>query len=457
MAKDYSELSSKIIQKVGGTENVKSLTHCMTRLRFVLNDESRAKTDELKQVEGVINVVISGGQYQVVIGTHVPEVFETIMKKFNINMTENAKEDTAVHTKKSILSELLDVISGIFLPVIGAMGGAGLLKGILIACTTFGVLSTDSGTYLVLYSLADAFFYFLPLALSITAARKFGANQFVALTVVAALLYPNILTALSSGTNITFLNLIPVKLMNYSSTVIQPILIVYVLSKLEKFLKKIIPSILSSVLVPLISMVIMFPLALAAIGPLTTMLSTGISVAYSFAYGLSPILAGAVLGFFWPVIILFGAHWGLVPIVMNNISTLGYDTLLPLTVACNFAQAGAALAVFLKTKNAKLKEVSGSSAFSALIGGVTEPAIYGVNLKYKKPFYIACAFSSIGGILVGLAAGQQPALITVCALTLPAIAAFKGGIIMVIASIIGFFGTTVCTFLFGFNDSMIKE
>lgn len=456
MAKNYSDLSRNIIEKIGGTDNIISLTHCITRLRFALKDESKAKKEELKQVEGVLNVVISGGQYQVIIGTHVGEVFETIIKEYNINAVGPVGDKTGETVKKSILSILLDVISSIFLPLIGAMTGAGLLKGILIACTTFGILSPESGTYLILYSLADAFFYFLPIALSITAAKKFQANPFVAFTIVSALLYPNILTALGAGTAVTFIG-IPVKLMNYSVTVIQPILIVYALSIVEKFLKKIIPSILTSVLVPLISMVIMFPLALIVIGPLTTLLSSGISAVYSFAYGLSPIVAGAVLGFFWPIIILFGAHWGLVPIVMNNISNLGYDTLLPLTVACNFTQAGAVLAVFLKTKNVKLKEISGSSAFSALIGGVTEPAIYGVNLKYKKPFYIACAFSSIGGILVGLAAGQQPSLITVCALTLPAIAAFKGGIVMVIASVIGFFGTAICTYLFGFNDSMIKE
>lgn len=457
MAKNYSALSKEIIEKVGGCENITSLSHCITRLRFVLKDESKAKTKEIKQTEGVIDVIISGGQYQVVIGTHVQDVYDTITKMYNINGAGTVEEETKDTEKKSILSSLLDIISGIFLPVIGAMGGAGLLKGILIALTTFGALSTESGTYLILYSLADAFFYFLPIALAITAARKFGANQFVALTVVSALLYPNILTALSDGTAINFLGVIPVKLMSYASTVIQPILIVYVLSLIEKTLKKIIPSILSSVLVPLISMVIMFPLALIVIGPLTTLLSTGISAIYSFAYGLSPIIAGAILGVFWPIIILFGAHWGLIPIVMNNIATYGYDTLLPLTVACNFAQAGAVFAVFLKTKNVKLKEISGSSAFSALIGGVTEPAIYGVNLKYKKPFYIACAFSGLGGILVGLVAANQPALITVCALTLPAIAAFKGGVTMVIASVIGFFGTTICTYLFGFNDNMIKE
>lgn len=454
MTKKYLSLSKEIIKKVGGVENISSLTCCITRLRFVLKDEGKAKTEDLRKVAGVVNVLKSGEQYQVVIGTHVQEVYETIQEIYNINDSKDGKD---AQGKKSIIGILLDTISGIFLPLIGALIGAGLLKGILVALTTFGLLSSKSDTYLILYSLADAFFYFLPIALAITTARKFNANQFVAFTVVSALIYPNILTALNEGASITFLNIVPIKLMNYTSTVIQPIIIVFILSLIEKLLKKIIPSILKSVLIPLISMIIMFPLALSVIGPLSTLLSNGISSAYSLTYNLSPVFAGLVLGIFWPIIIIFGAHWGLVPIVMNNIATTGFDTLLPLTVACNFAQAGAVFAVFLKTKNIKLKEIAGSSAFAAFVGGVTEPAIYAVNLKYKKPFYIACAFSGLGGILVGLAGSQQPSLITVCSLTLPAIAGFNGGMMMVIASIIGFVGTAVITYLFGFKDSMIRE
>lgn len=458
MKNEYSALSKIIIEKVGGKENIVSLTHCMTRLRFVLKDEGKADTNGLKNTQGVINAISSGGQYQVIIGTHVEAVYNTIMDEHKIKGIEPVKESSTEHTqKKNILSALLDVISGIFLPLLGALTGAGLLKGLLIACTTFGLMSTDSGTYLILYSVADAFFYFLPLALAFTAAKKFDANPFISFAVVSALIYPNILTALGAGTAVNFLGFIPVKLMNYSSTVVQPILIVYILSLVQKVLKKIIPSMLSSIFVPLITMVIMFPLALIVIGPITTLLSNGVSAVLSAAYGISPIVAGGILGFFWPILILFGVHWGLVPIVMNNISTLGYDTFLPLTIACNFAQAGAVFGVFLKTKNKNLKGIAGSAAFTALIGGVTEPAIYGVNLKYKKPFYAACIFGGIGGIIVGMASGQWPSLIGACLLTLPAIAAFKGGVAMLIACAVGFFGTAIGTFLFGFNDKMVKD
>lgn len=468
--RDYSNLAKTIIDKVGGEENVQSLNHCMTRLRFVLKDEGAADTEKLKQTEGVLDVLQASGQYQVIIGTHVEHVFNAVEqvrgqasnKKKDAgegnqeNSESNQKGGQGEKSEKKGLSLVMDTISSIFLPIMAGMMGAGILKGMLVMFTTLGWMSTESGTYAVLYAGADAFFYFLPLVLAVTAARRFGANQFIAMAIAGAFLYPNLVSLFNAGTAISFVG-IPVKLINYGSSVIPVIVAVYALAKLEKFLNKIMPQLIKGIFVPVLCIVIMVPASLMVIGPLTSMLGNGVAAGYTALYELMPAVAGLVLAIIWPVLVIFGAHWGLIPIVMNNFAVYGYDTLLPATIGTNFAMGGAALAVCLKTKNTNLKQLAGSSSFSAIIGGVTEPAIYGVNLKYRKPFYIACISTGIGGIIVGLAGAQYPALITTCLLTLPAIAVMKGGMSMVLAATIGFVCAFVGTYFFGFNDRMLDK
>lgn len=456
MAKDYTVLARDIMELIGGTENVSGLTNCMTRLRFNVIDENKVKLDKLKQLDGVINVIISGGQHQVVIGTHVGKVYEAIESVTGVHYKGGETSSTSDKKSGNVLSAFLSMVSGIFFPAMGAMCGVGLLKGFLVALTTLGWMSNTSGVYTILYAASDAFFYFLPLILAYTAATKFNADKFVAVSIVGAMIYPTILTAATSGTAMNFAG-IPVQLKNYTSTVIPAIMAVYVLSKLEKLLKKFIPELLKGILVPLICIVIMVPLALIVIGPAMNLVGDGIAAGYSFIYALSPAIAGMAMGILWPIMVIFGVHWGIVPIVMNNLSVLGYDTLLPVTIATNFAMAGGAFGVYLKTKNAKLKTIASPTIISALIGGITEPAIYGINLKFKKPFYIACGVGGVCGLLVGMAGAQYPALITICVLTLPAVAVFKGGVMMVIAAGIGFVVTTALTYFFGFNDSMIQE
>lgn len=458
MKKDYSQLAKSIVENVGGAENVTTLNHCVTRLRFVIKDEEKINFEKLKQLEGVVNVIVSGGQHQVVIGTHVSEVYNSIGENTDVVINKQKSEvvNETNNKNNNVVANFMEIISGLFMPVIKALSAAGILKGILIALTTLKWLSPESGTYTILYSAADAFFYFLPVILAFTAATKFGADKFISVSIAGAMIYPNLITIFTAGKALDFIG-IPVKLISYTSSVIPIIVTVYILSKLEKLLKKVIPSIVQGIFVPLLSLVIMVPSALIVIGPITSEIGNGIAAGYTFIYNLSPAIAGGVLAILWPIMIVFGVHWGLVPVVFNNIGTYGYDTLLPVTVATNFAMAGAVLGVFLKTKNKKLKELSMSSCISALIGGVTEPAIYGVNMKYKKPFYIACAISGIGGIITGIFGAQWPGLMTVCVLTLPTLALMKGGIGVLIASALGFFGTAICTYLFGFNDSMIEK
>ena len=247
---------------------------------------------------------------------------------------------------------------------------------------------------------------------------------------------------------------IPLKPLNYTNSVLPPIIVVYFLSKVEKLLTKIIPSLVKMIFIPLLAVLIVFPIALAVIGPVTTIISNAIASAFSVVYALNPMIAGALIGGIWTVTIVTGFHWGFFPIVMNNIGVFGYDTLLPLTVGTNFASAGAAFGVFLKSKSKKIKELSGSSAFSAFIGGITEPAVYGVNLKYKRPFAYGCVFSAIAGAIVGAFGGQYTTIMPVCAVTIPALLTFKGGVAMTVASIIAFTGTAIATYFVGFDDTM---
>lgn len=454
MAKDYTQLAQDIVALVGGENNVASLTHCVTRLRFALRDEKKADTEKLKQLPGVVTVMIASGQYQVVIGAHVTDVYNAIGQSTGVKLSGEVDADEA-GGKKSIGAMLVDTISGVFLPCIAGMASVGLLKAALIMLTNFGVLSAESSTYTILYAAADGFFYFLPILLGMSAGKKFGANYMVTMCIACAFVYPNIV-ALSGAEGITFLG-IPVQMITYTSSVLPIIVTAFVQAKLEKLLDRIIPKLVAYIFVPVLSLAIMVPLAFIVIGPVTNFVSTLIAGAYAFLYALCPPVTGFVFAALWPVLIIFGLHWGFFPVVMNNFAVYGYDNCMCMTSGCNFSQAGACLGILLKTKDAETKQLASSCFVSALLGGVTEPAIYGLTLKYKKPFVIACLCSGIGGIFIAMAGTQFTALPTTCLLTLPVLMSFQGGFAILIAAVIGFFGTVVGTYLFGYDDSMIRR
>lgn len=451
--KNYDETARQIIACVGGPENISSLIHCATRLRFQLADTSKADKSRLGQVEKVITVVEAGGQLQVVIGNAVGDVYDAVMQQLGRKTDEAA--DGEGTEKKTPLALFMDTIAGIFTPILGAMCGAGLLKGLLILLTTLGVLTSSMGTYRILYAAANGIFTFLPIFLAYTAAKKFKADPFVAAAIAAALLYPDLTTAFSKGEAVTFLN-IPVILVSYTSSVIPIILSVYVLSRLEKLLKKILPDIVKNIFTPLISLTLMVPATYLVIGPIADYAGKLLAGGYTAVVGLSPVVAGFILGLIWPAAVMFGLHWGFVPIVMNNITQYGRDTLFTITGPNNFAQAGATLGVFLKTKNKKVKDVAGPAAFTAVLAGITEPAIYGVTLKYKKPFFIGAFFSGIAGAITAAVGAGAPTLLGTSILTLPGYigVGFTG---FCIACAIAYFGSAVCTFLFGYSDKMIPE
>ena len=453
MAKDYTSLAKKIVENVGGENNVISLVHCATRLRFKLIDENKVNMDVLKQTEGVITVMKAGGQVQVVIGNKVDTVYDAVLSCTNINAGNSKEmEDTG---NKNLLNTLLETISGIFSPMLGVMCGAGMLKALLILCTTLNILTTEMGTYKILYAAADSVFNFMPIILGYTAAKKFKCNPFIAMSIAMSLLYPTMTAAYSEGTKLTFLT-IPVTLVSYASSVMPIIISVYVQSKLEKLLKKIIPEVCKLFLTPLLELSIMVPATFLVIGPIMDKFGKLLASGYTAIMGFNPIIAGGFVGLIWPAAVIFGLHWGFVPIVMNNIATYGRDTLFVITGPNNMAQAGAALGVFLKTKDKKLKELSGSAAFSAVLAGITEPAIYGVTLPYKRPFAIGAVFSGIAGMIVASAGTSCPTLLGTSILSLPGYIG-PGFVGFVIACAIAYFGSAICTYLFGFNDSMLPQ
>ncbi|EKQ55521.1 MULTISPECIES: beta-glucoside-specific PTS transporter subunit IIABC [unclassified Clostridium] len=405
----YEQLAKDIIKNVGGKENVNSLTHCITRLRFKLKDESKANTDILKNMDGVVTVVQSGGQYQVVIGNHVPDVYADVVA---VGGFATASEDNSSE-KMSPFNKFIDIISGVFAPTLGVLSATGMIKGFNALFVAVHLLAPTDGTYMILNAIGDSLFYFFPIFLGFTAANKFKLNQFTGMAIGAALVYPKILaltaaeplykvlsgTMFESSVSTTFLN-IPVILMDYSSTVIPIVVAVFVASKIEKFFIKIIPDVVKTFLVPFCTLLVIVPLTFLAIGPISTWAGKIIGTVTLTIYNISPIIAGIFLGAFWQVFVIFGLHWGLIPIAINNMVTMGYDPVLALVIAASFAQTGVVGAILIKTKNKKLKSLA-IPAFISGIFGVTEPAIYGITLPRKKPFILSCIGAAIGGAIVG--------------------------------------------------------
>lgn len=392
-----SEIAARVLDAVGGKENVKSVVHCATRLRFVLNDEGKADTARLQQDNDVIQVVQSGGQYQVVIGSHVSDVYQELTAMANFGGGDAASNEK----KGNIFNQFVDIISSIFTPFLGAMAGAGVLKGFLTLAVTLNWIASESGVYVILFSIADGLFTYLPVLLAFTAANKFKTSPFLAVSLAMALVHPSITALAGAGESISFFG-IPVilGLSGYTSSVIPIILAVYIQSHVERFFKKIVPSFLQIIAVPLLVFLIMAPLTFVVVGPLGTIIGDWLGSAYNGIYNFSPIVAGAVMGGLWQIFVMFGMHWGFVPIIMLNLGQVGYDTMVPMLLPAVLAQGGAALAVFFLTKSVKLKGLAISSTITAIFG-ITEPTVYGVTLPLKKPFIAACISGAIGGAFIG--------------------------------------------------------
>lgn len=433
MAINYADSAKEIVRLIGGDNNVINVTHCATRLRFILKDSRQADKDTLKRVKGVITVIESSGQLQVVIGNHVNDAYREVLKL--VNMDENVAVSAP---NVGIVSRLMDIISSIFAPFLYPLAACGVLQGLISLFAALGWMDPASGTYRILNFVSWTGFTFLPVMVAFTAAKKFNVNPFTAVIAACALVSPdymNMLTAnkillvnsadpamqalMQEAVNnpqiarvlaevagipinadpLTFLGM-PVQYLSYTASVIPIILMVWIMSYVQRFFERILPLVIRNLFTPMFCIAIMVPLTLLAFGPIGNMIGGAIGGVYNTLYHLSPSIAGAVVGALWMPLVTLGVHWGITPVTVGNYATLGYDTFTGLQASPVFAMAGAVLGVYLKSKDPEMKRVSLSAGMTALFG-ITEPAIYGVALRLKRPMICGCVAGAVGGSIAG--------------------------------------------------------
>ena len=418
---DYKKLAERVLEKLGGKENVESVVHCMTRLRFVLKDESQVDDEQVKKIKGVIGVMKKSGQYQIIIGNEVASVYKEICALGNF------KEKTSVKKiekkNQNIISEMLDIISSVMSPVIPAIIGAAMIKVLLTVLPMIGILSNTSQTYELLSVIGDGAFFFMPVLIGMSAAKRFNANPYYAVSIALIILHPNFISLLKganeAGQTVKFFNLIPVTYANYSYSVIPIILSVAVLPYIEQFVDKITPKITKNFLKPMLVMLFIAPIVMVVIGPLGAIFGDMLSTAVYFIQDKLGFIAVGLVAAVFPFVVMTGMHHAFTPIKLGVLATTGFEGFICIAEFCaNMAQGAAALAVSIKSKNSDIKQSAGSSAFSALVAGITEPALYGTNLRFKKPMIGAC----LGGLMGGLVGGffqmkcygvATPAIVTI--------------------------------------------
>lgn len=456
MAKDYTNDIKEIINNIGGLDNISSLTHCVTRLRFQLKDYSIVNRDNIKKLNVVLSIVEGNNQFQIVIGNEVENVYNAIIKTYNINNSNTSSSGSKDNNKKNILMNILNKLTIIFNPIVPALAGAGMLKAILVILQTYNLLSTSDSTFKILSAAGNSVFYFLPLFLAVSCAKAFNCNIFISLGIMASLMEPNFTSMIKSNGDIVNFFMVPVVLMSYTGTLIPALISIYVYSKFEIILKKIVPKSLEIFLLPMIALMVMVPLTIIVIGPIGVFLGDGIGNIINIMSTKSGLLAGALIGATWTLLVMLGIHWGVVPIMINNISRLGYDVIRPMIAAATFASSGAAFGVFLKSKNKKTKAFALSSLLPSLFGGITEPIIYGISIKYKKPFIAQIIAGAIAGGLMG--ATQTKAIVYVfpALTTLPA---FFGDTFKFycIGISISFILSALFTYILGFDEDISDD
>lgn len=389
------KLAEQIVKLVGGKDNVISLVHCVTRLRFKLKDEKKANDDAIKQLKGVMGVAHAGGQYQVIIGNNVADVYDRVMPLLGLSSEEEVTTDD--EKDGNIFSRLVALISSLFMPLLGVMTGAGMLKGLLVLLNVLGWVKQGTGTYMIWNAAADSLFYFLPVLLGFSAAKTFHVNKYLGAVTGGALVYPTMVAAATAHKAITFFGL-PVNLMNYSQTMLPIVFAIWGMSWFEKGTKKVVPKVVQNLFVPLLDLMVIVPLTYLIVGPVMQTLSQWLSSASLWLYGLVPVVAGFVIGGIWQAAVIVGLHWAFIPVLMNNLMTNHFDPINGIMYCTLFGQVGAALAMGLKAKDKNFKEIAIPAAVSGFFG-VTEPIIYGVTLPHKKSFVFASIGSAFGGAI----------------------------------------------------------
>lgn len=464
----YENLADVIISSIGGKQNVSSLTHCTTRLRFRLVNDALADIETVKDIDGVITVVKSSGQFQVVIGSHVAKVYDAIMSKIEMS---DSKDDKV----NGVFNQLIDIISGVFQPLLGPLCATGVIKGVTALLLMLKVVESTSGTIIVLNALGDALFFFMPILIGYTSANKFKLNPFIGMVIGAVLCYPSIqggaLSALNGGQPLmtlfegtmftskihaTFLG-VPLIGITYTSSVLPVIFITWAASKLQRKFEKFITPTLQSILVPFLVLLIALPVGLLVIGPIITYAATIASQCFAHLYSFSPILCGLFIGFFWQLLVMFGIHWGMVPIVLMNIGTMGYDQVLCGTFGATFAQTAVVAALYIKSRNKEFKALCIPAMISGIFG-ITEPAIYGITLPRKKTFFYSMVGGAVSGTIIGFFNVKRYAmggggLVGIVNFLNPATGDANGFIIILIASFIAMVTSFLLTIFFWKDDT----
>ena len=441
---DNKQLGNRIVQLVGGEENINSLVHCATRLRFKLNDRKKADKEALSTIPDVLTVVEKGGQFQVVIGNKVGKVYTEIMNNHPIHNQDSSNENES-NEKVGIMSKIFEYISGTFSPLVPALAGAGMIKALLAILDILNLIDINGTTYSVLNAASSGLFYFLPIFVAISAAKKLNANPFVGGAIGAGLLDPNFTAMLKADGQVSFMN-IPLIVTDYSSTVFPLLIAMAVYAPLERFVKKRTPDTIQLFFVPMVGILVMVPLTALVFGPFAQYISLAIGAAVTYLVAKSAILTGIIIACIWPILVILGVHWGVVPIMIDNFSR-GGDIIGPITAASTFAQMGIAFGIFLRArKNKELRSLSIAGTLSGLFAGVTEPILYGIVLRYKKLIPLLLIAGSIGGAIVATFNVRLFGFAFNSLLTIPAYSPTIGYISGIGAA---FLSAAVLAFLFG--------
>lgn len=448
MSAQYKNLAKQIVKLIGGKDNVNDAWHCQTRLRFKLNDEHLAKTDEIKQLDGVINVLYKGGVYQVVIGPNVADVFEEVEPL--LDLKQHTQKSVQEDQKTNFGAKIIDFVSGTFQPIIPALSGAGMVKAVLALLVVFKVIGEKSQTYAIMNMFGDTIFYFLPIFLAFSEARKLKCNQIIAAAVATMLVNPTWIQYVTAGKAVNLFDIVPFHLVNYAYSVIPIILIIFVQSYIEKLLEKIIPKAVELVFVPMLTLIIMGILSLAVLGPIGDVLGGYLAKLFNFLSINASWAPALLIGGTLPVMVMFGLHNGVAPLGVMQLATKGYDSIFgPGCFVSNMCTATAALVVALRTHDKKTKQVAFSGSLTAYMG-ITEPALYGITLPKKYPLIATMIGGACGGLYAGLMHTHRFAT---GSSGLPAVLLYIGDntmqfmINIIIAMLIGMVVTAVLTYL----------
>ncbi|QXN87362.1 PTS transporter subunit EIIC [Tetragenococcus halophilus] len=447
--KSTEALAHELLELLGGQENVKSVTHCATRLRPILKNRSLADIDKIEKLEGVTGVVNAESSIQIVIGTNVGEVYEEFVKIWQPRASSTEDESENKNERRHLFNDFIATVVSIFSPLLPLLAGSGLLRGFTILANELGWLSENSTTNLILTLSATSVFYFLPLLVAVTSAKRFDTSPYVAVAVLGALIMPEFIDLVKGdGGNTISLYGVTLPVFNYTSQVIPAILTTWLQSKLEHFMKKKLPNSLHMVVIPTVLLFVLVPIFAGIFGPVGNYLSIGIANIVDRLASINQIITGAIIGGIWNILIMFGVHWAPnTMVIIPEIAAKGYSPLIAYGANANFGMAGAAFAIFLRSKNKELKNFSLTAITSVFLSGIVEPAIYGLGVKFKTPLIAGSLGAALGGAFMGMFNVVGNAFVFGGLTTAgPTLWAYIVGLT------ISFVGGTILTFVFGVKD-----